>query len=433
MEVNKIDLYEECNKIVEAIPAYYSNDQKMRKFYVEVGKLLAKSTEFFYDRDPKRRKEIYDNYQIIENREVICRNAVYLYCDLAHKLGLSCRVIEMDDVEGIHWALVYENDGKKYLINPIPDFYRVQLGFSTRSFCHAENYFAYSKEIFDSMSDAYLRELDESIEYVKPGGYYTDELLEKFCSELNNRLGRHIVRTSNFYQDYYLTLLDLIRDEKMSLEEKLKEVEKIDPEYHRHKDIIQHTLETEMIQEDMKKIIHALAYQKLVGSYPDFSMERDGADFIGSMDVSHLVSSKKEIMLYKFDYMMHCMPKFTVPLTGYIENKNFMEVLYEYTFHSNEEIECIRRHTVVQDSDGKKEYYLMFSIKDPDDVDSFYCFYNHKNKTFQMPIEPISFMLQNHMKPLKNSSFNDEIANYMDSSLLCNQDYPNYEQGSAKK
>lgn len=430
MESN-IDLYQECDAILERIPNGLSNDQKMRYLYLEVGKLLSKNPEFFYESDLEKQKEIYDNYQIIENREVICRSVTYLYCNLGAKLGLNCRPIKMDETN--HWALVYENDNKKYLINPMQDFYRVQLGFSTRNFCHAEDYHGYSLEVFDSMSDDYLRKLDESLGYLN-SGCYTEELFEKLTTEMRSKLGIHIVRTSDYYQKYYFKLLELIQNKEISTKEKLDIISEIDPELDKHQDILTKTFETEIIGKDMKKIIHNLSYRNLIHTEVDLSKSVNGADFVGSMDVTNLKEMKKNIMLYKFNYMMNCIPKYTTNLTGYIENKNFMEELSKFIFQSSEEKECIHRHTVVQDTpDGKKDYYLMFSVKDPDEGDSFYCFYNHKDKTFQMPIEPISFMQEHQMRPLKNSTLNEKIACSMDMSQFCREPITNLNQNIAKK
>lgn len=433
---NSIDLYQECDAILERIPTGLTNDQKMRYLYLEVGKLLSKSPEFFYDKDPVRQSEIYNNYKVIQDREVVCRSVTYLYCNLGAKLGLNCRPIEMDDVEGIkfnHWAIVYENEDKKYLINPIPDFYRVQLGFTTKSFCHTEDYHFCSSETFDSMSDEYLRELDESLGYLS-SGLYTDELFEKLSTEMRSKLGMHIVRTSDYYQEYYLKLLELIQNNKISMSEKLEVIAEIDPELDKHQDIIEKTLETKLIDKDMKKIIHNLSYRKLINTEVDFSKSVDGADFIGSMDVTNLKEMKKDIMLYKFNYMMNCIPKYTTDLTGYIENKNFMEELGKYFFQMPEEKQCIHRHTVVQKKpNGKNDYYLMFSVKDLDEGDSFYCFYNHKDKTFQMPIEPISFMLENDMRPLKNSTLNEKISYSTHISKFCTEPITTVNQIIIKK
>lgn len=435
MESN-LNLYQECDNILERIPDGLSNDQKMRYLYLEVGKLLSKSPDFFYEKDPVRQCEIYDNYKVIQDREVVCRSVTYLYCNLGAKLGLNCRPLEMDDVEGIkfnHWAIVYENDNKKYLINPIPDFYRVQLGFTTKSFCHTEDYHFCSSETFDSMSDEYLRKLDESLGYLN-SGCYMDELFEKLSTEMRSKLGMHIVRTSDYYQKYYLKLLELIKNEEMSMKEKLDIISEIDPELDKHQDIVEKTLDTEIIGKDMKRIIHNLSYRSLVNTEFDLSKSVDGADFVGSMDVTNLKEMKKYIMLYKFNYMMNCIPKYTTNLTGYIENKNFMEEFSKYIFQTTEEKECIHRHTVVQDNlNGKKDYYLMFSVKDPDEGDSFYCFYNHKDKTFQMPIEPISFMQEHQMYPLKNSTLNEKIACSIDMSQLCRESITNLNQNIAKK
>ena len=104
MESNDKDLYQECDDIVDNILnnyASYSNDEKLRKLYIEVGKLLSKSPVFFYERDPEKQKEIYDNYKIIKNREVVCKSVVFLFCNLAKKLDLKCRPIECDDIENI--------------------------------------------------------------------------------------------------------------------------------------------------------------------------------------------------------------------------------------------------------------------------------------------------------------------------------------------
>ena len=419
-----MDLYQECDEIIGKIPKGLSNDQKMRYLYLEVGKLLSKNPEFFYEKDPIKQSEIYNNYKIIKDREVVCKSAVYLYCNLGAKLGLKCRPLEMDDIEGIkfnHWALVYENEDKKYLINPIPDFYRVQLGFTTKSFCQYEEYYSCSSETFDSMSDEYLRQIDESIGYLN-SGCYTDELFEKLSTEMQSKLGMHIIRTSDYYQTYYLKLLELIKDKEMPISEKLKVISNIDPELEKHRDVVKSTLEKEMINNDMKKIIHNLSYRHLINTPVDLYKPVYGADFVGSMDVTNLKEMKKYIMLYKFNYMINCIPKYTNDLTGYIENKNFIEELSKFFFHSSEEKECIHRHTVVRDGiNGKKEYYLMFSVKDPDENDSFYCFYDHKNKSFEMAIEPLEFMLKHKMSPLKNSTLNEKISSSTSISQLCTE------------
>ena len=107
--MNKIDLQEKCKQILEAAPTS-SNDLKMRYLYIRLGSILAKNVEFFYEADDDRRKEIYDNYQDInENMEVICRNAVHLYANMARKLGLDCEPLEMGQDEEVrvkHWGLV---------------------------------------------------------------------------------------------------------------------------------------------------------------------------------------------------------------------------------------------------------------------------------------------------------------------------------------
>ena len=108
--------------------------------------------------------------------------------------------------------------------------------------------------------------------------------------------------------------------------------------------------------------------------------------------------------------------------TDYLNEDSFIEELSKFMFQTPQERECVRRHTVVHNDDnGKKDYYLMFSIKDPDDDDSFYCFYNHKAKEFKMPIEPLSFMLDNNMVPLKDSTLHERFSSSSSISLSCSE------------
>lgn len=71
-----------------------------------------------------------------------------------------------------------------------------------------------------------------------------------------------------------------------------------------------------------------------------FIKQREGAQFVGDIDVSELKNMKKQIMIYKFNYMINCLPKYTTALTGYIENKNFIEELSKYIFQTPEEKAC---------------------------------------------------------------------------------------------
>ena len=54
----------------------------------------------------------------------------------------------------------------------------------------------------------------------------------------------------------------------------------------------------------------------------------------------------------------------------------------------------------------------MFSIRTSDEAERIYCFYDHKNKKYEMPMEPIEFMKNHNMKPLKDSSLNEEIQEF---------------------
>lgn len=426
-ELNKLDIEEKCQKIIENVPRNLTNDQKMRYLCHELALILEKSTEFFYEKDNnERRKEIYNNYKTIENYSVVCRNAVYKHVELAEKLGLNCNMIEIkaDDSQAFpHWAIEYYGDNnKRYLINPIPDFYRIQMGFSTKSFCSMSEYVHYNGPSFDIMSEEYLRNLDKTLGYLK-GNMYTEELLEKLQTDINTKLGTHIVRTSDIYQNYNMKMLELLKNEEMSIEEKMQEIAKIDPDLSKHKDPIKESFEKKIITKQTRKIMHNLSVKSLINKNEELNGSRDGAKYVGNMDVTKLTKLKDELLIYRFNYLLECIPQITEGLTGFIENKNFMEEIKKYLFKSGER-ELVHRHTVTSNENSQKKYYMMFSLKLPDNS-KIYAFYNPETKECSRNIEPLDFMLENKLTPLKDSSLNDEMNNSKNlSQMLCKAEVP---------
>lgn len=417
---DSINLEEKSKFIVEDIRnnLSLSEDEKMLSIVLEMGKILSKSVDFFYDSDSDKQRMMYENYEIIENMQVICKSVVFLYKKMGDELGLKCTPIEMDKDDAVkfnHWSLVYENSrGSRYLINPIPDFYRIQLGFSLKAFCQYETYYGYDGMPFNVMEDSYIKEMCEKIGYLK-GNMYTDELFEKLSTELNCKIGTHIVRTSDIYQDYYLKLLNFIDDETKTEKEKLKELEEIDDNFDNHKDILIKSIRENKIDYSVIKIIHETAFKKLLNSEVNLDTEREGANYAGQFDITKMKQLQDEILIYKYKYMMKTIPFFTEPLTGYIENKNFMDNLIKYIFRNASDRERIYRHTVYKEEGNKKEYYMMYSVS-LGDGSSLYSFYNQKTKECKIGIEPVQYMLENKLKPLDNSSLKKEILGMMDSS-----------------
>ena len=422
-EKNKVDLEKLRQQVIDNIKSKknLTNDEKMLSIVYEMGMFLSKNVEFFYHGDLQRQNEIYENYKKIENCEVICRSVVHLYSEMAKELGLNCYPLEIEndmEVKFNHWALVYENDNKKYLINPIPDFYRIQMGFSLRSFCWSENYHGIDKMSFDSMSAEYIKEMATRLGYLK-SGIYTDDLLSKLSIEMTTRMGTNIVRTSDVYQDYYLTLLELIQDDTKSLDEKLEKLKTMDDNYDKHKDILIEAINKKKIDTPVRKAIHETAFKNLLNTDPNLDVEREGARYIGSMDITKFKKLKNEMMIYKFNYMFRAIPSLTTSLTGFIENKNFMDQLEKYIFTSGEERSRINRHTVYKENNGNKEYFMMYSLKlDNKDNSSLYCFYDQNEKKVELGIEPVKYMLDHDLKSLKESSLNLELLDIMENSTL---------------
>ncbi len=420
-----MSLDEECQRIIENVPLGISDDKKMRYVCHELALILSKSVEFFYERDnTERRREIYDNYQSIENNEVVCRNAAYKHVEVANKLGLDCKCIEIngeDDQEFTHWSIEFNGDNnKKYIINPIPDFYRIQLGFSTKSFCSISEYPNYDKEIFDTMSEDYLRKMDEELGYLS-GGMYTEELLEKLRSDINSKLGTHIVKTTEVYQEYYLKLINMMKNTTLSINEKMEEMKLVDPDFGKHREILEDCFKTNRLNKEVRKIMHNISIKYLVGEDNNLERFREGAKYIGNFDITKASKIKKEALIYKFNYMIECLPQLTNNLTGFIENKCFIDEVKKYIFKKGGEREAVHRHTVSRIENGKKEYYMMLSLKlDENSNNKVYCFYNQKTKKCIRNIEPLDFMLEHGLTPRKDSSLNEELDRMTSlSSMMC--------------
>lgn len=437
-EQNNILLEKECQRIIENVPNNLTNDQKMRYLCHELALILSKSTEFFYEKEnQERRREIYDNYKTIENFSVVCRNAVYKHVEQAEKLGLHCNMIEIkgdDNQEFAHWDIEYYGDNnKRYLINPIPDFYRIQMGFSTKSFCSMSEYVNYDGPSFDAMSKEYIRNMDKSLGYLE-GDMYTEEFLKKLQTDIQLKTGTHIVRTTDVYQEYCLKLLELIKNRELTVDEKLEEMRKIDPKLDEHKGAIKDSFEKEIITKGARKVMHNLSIKSLLNEEGDLNLSRDGAQYVGNLDVTKISKLKEEVLIYKFNYLLECMPQITSRITGFIENKNFMDEIKKYIFKKGGERDSVHRHTVSRIENGKKEYYMMFSLKvSEDDNSKIYAFYNQKTKECIRNIEPLEFMIENNLTPLKDSSLNDEINHSKNlNQMFCEEVVPTEELISTK-
>ena len=70
----------------------------------------------------------------------------------------------------------------------------------------------------------------------------------------------------------------------------------------------------------------------------------------------------------------------------------------------------VYRYNIFKNEDGKKEYYMMFSLKiNSSNENKVYCFYNPYTKKCLRNIEPLDFMLEHNLTPRKDSSLNEEL------------------------
>lgn len=168
----------------------------------------------------------------------------------------------------------------------------------------------------------------------------------------------------------------------------------------------------------MRKTMREVSFQQLLQQPPNLTKERQGAKYIGTLDTAQLKNLKKEMLIYKFNYMLESLSQLMTPLTGFIEKKNFMDECKSYFFNVGNEKSCIHRHTIRSAQDEKKEYYMMFSISPKENEEKIYCFYNPQTGEKEMGIEPLSFMKENKLEPLSNTSLQHVLLDQLSNDEL---------------
>lgn len=130
---------------------------------------------------------------------------------------------------------------------------------------------------------------------------------------------------------------------------------------------------------------------------------------------------------------MECFPQLTSNLTGFIEKKSFFDELKKYIFQKGER-DMVHRYTIFKTENGKREYYMMFSIRiNNSNQNKVYCFYNPYTKKCLRNIEPLEFILEHNLTPRKDSSLNEELERDKELSSMLEASDNNNHQISLKE
>ncbi len=412
-------LNDKIENIIINLPYGLSDDEKMVYLYHELGKILSKDEKFFYDTDYDYNEHKFSNPDEIDNFKVVCKSCAYLFSQVGIQIGLRLEPVELTkaiDGNFSHYGIRYhgEND-KVYLLNPVYDFYRMQMGFETKHFGITSNYKDYDAETFDRFDDERLKKIEKKLGYVD--SMYSEDLFEKLKVSMMRKLGHHIIKTSSFYQDYLLLMIDLIKNDDLSIDEKLKQVCLFDKDCEKYKDVIIECFDKKMITRKMRNNIRSYAYKNLTEKKTDLDIIRDGSSYSGYLDVSSFDKKsnvdKDDIMLYKFNYFIKSLSQLTENITGFIENKLYLDKVFSYVFN-DEERKNIRRHTLYTKEDNNKKYYMIYDIRLSNNEDSVYVFYDPYTKESRRAGDLVNFLIENKMHVLESSSLNNKIDDLVD-------------------
>lgn len=246
-----MNIDELANTIISKIDPNWPNIYKIRYIYLELGKILAKDTDFFFSCDNKlfeynlgyqEIKEIYES-KTGKDFKVICRSASEILKYVLKKVGIESKVIKQinkpinitidnKDLEINHYFLaVYDND-KTYFMTLASDLPFIKEGMKTRLFANdipykRINQDGIEEQIYEGdkinnsiLSIDELRTIDEKIGYIntyynydnedhhKKEKYlqYNDAILLMIKDEMNyNKLYYKIeAEKTNFYRSLYM-------------------------------------------------------------------------------------------------------------------------------------------------------------------------------------------------------------------------------------
>lgn len=190
------DLNLEIRKIISKIDPTWSDLEKTRFVYLEVGKLVEKNAEFFLTQSAKLQKnalsdaemsKIYDSAKNIfkypEWERIICRSGAVIIKNILDELNISCRLMRTVGYSDLtptskkrvhHYFLCVDIDDKHYFLNITADLHNIKNGFATEHFACDVPYIddtgnqVYEGEKIDNtlLNQHDLNEIDKKIGYI---------------------------------------------------------------------------------------------------------------------------------------------------------------------------------------------------------------------------------------------------------------------------
>ncbi len=205
-----MNLEQEIKRIIYGVNNLWTDLEKTRYVYIEVGKLVEKNSEFFFTQSGKLLKNALNEKEMskinnvtkksIENDDewykVICRSAAILLETILSRLGIKSHLIKTESYAPLtptsnkkvyHWILSVDIDEKHYALMLTGDLPNIKNGFQTEHFGEPLNVLNYKgKPLYQGeVLDFTVLTYPELLEIDKKIGYVTDYYYNKKTPEKN--------------------------------------------------------------------------------------------------------------------------------------------------------------------------------------------------------------------------------------------------------
>ena len=199
-----IDLYKYMDKnvIIEDIKNFKDDEYELatiRYILKEASKLFYRDNTFFLNKEEiKKRSSIYNkkiNPRKADDFSIVCKSYCVIIRDiLKNKYDIETELISPFDDELKHIDLLLTTKkGNRYIIDPLMDLEKMQVGLKTDFFASEEKFDMFYVGRLDNISfisDEELKKIDDKIHYTMQGMYMNDafKMLSEEFSNLEDVL-----------------------------------------------------------------------------------------------------------------------------------------------------------------------------------------------------------------------------------------------------
>lgn len=225
-----MDIEQEIERIIYSTNNFWSDLEKARYVYTEVGKIVEKNTEFFLTQAQKlqsnalSKEEMERIHEVSENMfesedwwRIICKSGAALLKIIFDRLNINSHLVrsidymrlnQEDKVKVYHWIISLDIDGKHYALTLSNDLPNIKNGFETEFFGNKypkynpqgkEQYAGEDLE-FSIIPPEKLREIDEKINYANTFYNNGKKIIKIYNSQLIKKINIGLLCNTDYYE-----------------------------------------------------------------------------------------------------------------------------------------------------------------------------------------------------------------------------------------